>query len=206
MYCSDIFREPRPEVLQDFIRSHPLGLLISSGANGITANLIPFHLQAGVLRCHLARANPQWKEIDGQSVLVVFRGPDEYISPSVYATKAQTGKVVPTWNFVMVQARGRAKLQDRADWLTDQLNDLTASREAPRAEAWSVGDAPPDYIARQMKHIVGVEIEVASLEGKWKVSQNQPEANRRSVHAALSAAESTHEMADWVKIYGKLEQ
>jgi transcriptional regulator len=210
MYCPTLFREERPEVLHAFIRSHPLGLLISQGSMGLVANLLPFVLQTpdggrGVLQAHMARANPQWRELDGERVLVVFRGPDAYVSPSLYATKKETGKVVPTWNYTMVQARGTAKLRDHVEWLTPQLNALTAAREAGRAEPWSVTDAPPDYIESQKKAIVGIEIELAELDGKWKVSQNQPEANRRSVVAGFAADERTREMAELVRSYGKLE-
>jgi len=210
MYVPTLFREERLEALHDLIRRHPLGLLISQGSAGLLANLLPFVLKSGdsergVLQVHMARANPQWRELDEQKVLVVFRGPDAYVSPSLYATKKQTGKVVPTWNYAMVQARGTARLRDHGDWLTPQLNALTTSREAGRPRPWSVADAPPDYIETQKKAIVGIEIEIAELEGKWKVSQNQPEANRRTVVEALSADESTREMAELVRTYGKLE-
>ena len=210
MYLPTLFREERLEVLHAFIRGHPLGLLISQGTTGLLANLLPFVLKSGdsergVLQAHMARANPQWRELDEQRVLVVFRGPDAYVSPSLYATKKQTGKVVPTWNYAMVQARGTARLRDDGDWLTPQLNALVAAREAGRAQPWAVTDAPPDYIEAQKKVIVGIEIEIAELDGKWKVSQNQPEANRRSVVAGFSADESTREMAELVRTYGKLE-
>lgn len=210
MYCPPLFREDRPEVLHAFIRSHPLGLLISHGSNGLLANLLPFELKTGdtergVLRAHIARANPQWQELDDQAVLIVFRGPDAYVSPSLYATKKETGKVVPTWNYAMVQARGCAKVRDRSDWLSDQLSALTSGREAQRPQPWRITDAPPDYIEAQMRNIVGIEIEIATLEGKWKVSQNQPEANRRSVIAAFSSDETTREMAELVRRYGKIE-
>jgi transcriptional regulator len=210
MYCPSLFREDRLEVQHAFIRDHPLGLLISLGSGGLVANLLPFELKAGdsergVLQAHMARANPQWRELDGQAVLVVFRGPDAYVSPSLYTTKKETGKVVPTWNYTMVQARGRAELRDRGDWIADQLNALTAAREALRPAPWSIADAPPDYIEAQMKNIVGIEIEIAALEGKWKVSQNQPEANRRSVTAGFGADEKTREMAELVRVFGKLE-
>ncbi len=209
MYCPAPFREDRPEVLHAFIRSHPLGLLISHGASGLLANLLPFVLQtreggSAVLRAHMARANPQWREIDGQPVLVVFRGADAYVSPSLYATKKETGKVVPTWNYEVVQARGKAKLQDH-EWLGGQLNALTTEREAARAAPWAVSDAPADYVEAQKKHIIGLEIEIAALDGKWKVSQNQPEANRRTVVAGFGADESTREMAELVRSRGKLE-
>jgi len=210
MYLPTLFREERLEVLHTFIRARPLGLLISQGSTGLLANLLPFVLKSGasergVLQAHMARANPQWRELDEQKVLVVFRGPDAYVSPSLYVTKKQTGKVVPTWNYAMVQARGTARLQDQSDWLTPQLNALTAGREAGRPQPWSVTDAPPDYIEAQKKAIVGLEIEIAELDGKWKVSQNQPEANRRSVVEAFSADGSTSEMAELVRTYGKLE-
>src|SRR5690349_15740045 len=120
MYCPSLFREDRLEVQHALIRSRPLGLLISHGSGGLLANLVPFVLKTGdsergVLQAHMARANPQWRELHDQAVLVVFRGPDAYVSPSMYATKEQTGKVVPTWNYVMVQARGIAKLRDQKD-------------------------------------------------------------------------------------------
>jgi len=210
MYCPALFREDRPEVQHAFIRSHPLGLLISQGASGLLANLLPFVLKTGdstrgVLQAHMARANPQWRELDNQPVLVVFRGTDAYVSPTLYTTKKETGKVVPTWNYVMVQARGNAKLRDESAWVTPQLKALTAEREATRAEPWSITDAPADFIEAQKRAIVGIEIEIASLEGKWKVSQNQPEPNRRSVVAEFDLDERTREMAELVRLYGKLE-
>jgi len=210
MYCPSLFREDRLEVLHALIRSHPLGLLISHGPSGLLANLLPFVLKTGgsergVLQAHMARANPQWRELEGQDVLVVFRGTDAYVSPSLYATKQETGKVVPTWNYAMVQARGKAGLRDQVEWLTPQLSALTSGREANRPRPWAVTDAPADYIETQKRAIVGLEIEIAALDGKWKVSQNQPEANRRSVVAAFSTDESTREMAELVRTYGKLE-
>jgi transcriptional regulator len=210
MYCPSLFREDRLDVQHALIRRHPLGLLISHGPSGLLANLLPFVLKAGdsergILQAHMARANPQWQEIDEQAVLVIFRGPDAYVSPSLYATKKDTGKVVPTWNYAMVQARGTAKVRDLSEWLTPQLNALTSAQEATRAQPWSVTDAPADYIEAQKKAIVGVEIEIASLEGKWKVSQNQPEANRRSVVAGFGMDEKSQEMAGLVRAYGKLD-
>jgi transcriptional regulator len=210
MYCPSLFREDRLDVQHALIRRHPLGLLISNGSGGLVANLLPFVLRTegserGVLQAHMARANPQWRELDDQSVLVVFRGPDAYVSPSLYATKKETGKVVPTWNYTIVQVRGKAKLRDSGDWLAPQLEALTTAREATRAQPWSVSDAPTDYVEAQKRAIVGIEIEIAALEGKWKLSQNQPEANRRSVVDGFSMAEGTREMADLVRTYGKLE-
>src|SRR5579862_6647644 len=210
MYLPALFREDRLEALHALIRSRPLGLLISHGPGGLLANLLPFVLKSagsdrGVLQAHMARANPQWRELDGQPVLVVFRGADAYVSPSLYATKKETGKVVPTWNYVMVQARGTVKVRDDGDWLSGQLGALTTGREATRPQPWAVTDAPPEYIDAQKRLIVGMEIEIAALEGKWKVSQNQPEANRQSVIAGFAANEATHEMAELVRNQGRVE-
>lgn len=210
MYCPALFREDRLEVQHALIRSHPLGLLISHGAQGLIANLLPFILKTGdsergVLQAHMARANPQWRELEAQDVLVVFKGTDAYVSPSLYATKEETGKVVPTWNYAMVQVRGKVRLRDQVEWLTPQLLALTTAREATRAHPWSIADAPADYIAAQKRAIVGLEIEIAVIEGKWKVSQNQPEVNRRSVVSGLSRDAATRDMAELVRIYGKLE-
>jgi transcriptional regulator len=209
MYTPSPFRESRRDELHAFIRSHPLALLVSSSQNGPIANLIPFILRQSdngrdVLQCHVARANDQWKELDGQSVLVIFQGSNTYVSPSFYATRQQTGKVVPTWNFAMVQVRGRARLQPE-EWLARQIRELTHSQEASRPQPWAVEDAPADYVQSQLRHIVGIEIEVEVLEGKWKVSQNQPEANRRSVAAAFGKQEELREMTDWVESYGKIK-
>jgi len=211
MYQPAHFREDRLDVQHRFIDNNPLGHLVSWGATGLIANPLPFFVVAaasplGTLRAHLARANPQWQQLDSrQDALVIFQGVNCYITPSWYETKQETGKVVPTWNYVMVQARGTAKLRDEVAWLTPQLNALTAEREATRAEPWSVSDAPADFIETQKRAIVGLEIEIARLEGKWKVSQNQPEANRRSVAAGFDMDERTREMAELVRIYGKLE-
>jgi transcriptional regulator len=209
MYCPAVFREQSTHVLHAFIRSHPLGLLISHGSTGLIANLVPFVLRTGdggrdVLQAHVARANPQWRELDGQPVLVVFRGPDAYVSPSMYATKLETGKVVPTWNYAMVQARGMVRIREQAEWLAGQLQRLTTGLESSRRVPWSISDAPGDYIESQMKHIVGIELEIVALDGKWKVSQNQPEANRRSVVAGFSQDDSNPEMAELVSRYGGL--
>lgn len=207
MYQPPHHREDRLEVQQALIESHPLGLLISVGEAGPLANAMPFLLQRqmgerGTLQAHLARANPQWKSIDGQNVLVVFQGPQSYISPSFYETKRETGKVVPTWNYAMVQARGVARLRDDASWLATQINALTQRHEQGRATPWAVNDAPESFIESQIKGIVGVEIEIVSIEGKWKVSQNRQEADRRGVAEGLAVEAPA--MAKLVRTYGGL--
>ena len=208
MYQPPHHREDRLEVQHGLIESHPLGLLISNGPSGLLANAIPFKLQRqqgalGTLQAHLARANPQWKELADAEVLIVFQGPQNYISPSHYETKRETGKVVPTWNYAIVQARGPARLMDDAAWIERQINALTRTHEQQRTHAWEVDDAPRAFIESQMKGIVGIEIEIASIEGKWKVSQNRPEGDRRGVAAGLAGQNPA--MEQLVKQYGKLE-
>jgi transcriptional regulator len=208
MYQPPHHREDRLDVQHELIQSHPLGLLISSGAGGLLANALPFLLQRecgalGTLEAHMARANGQWRDIDGQPVLVVFQGPQAYVSPSFYETKRQTGKVVPTWNYAMVQARGVARLRDDKAWLDTQIEALTRRHEEGRDAAWAVSDAPRAYIESQLRGIVGVEIEIAAIEGKWKVSQNRPEADRQGVAQGLS--EGSPAMTGLVKRYGNIE-
>ncbi len=191
MYQPDHFREDRLAVQHALIRSHSLGLLITAGPAGLQANNIPFLVGAeaserGTLRAHLARANPQVQELAAVvECLIVFQGPQHYISPSLYATKRETGKVVPTWNYITVHAWGRPQVIDDADWLRRQIGDLTDQKEALRTDPWLVSDAPEAFVAAQIKGIVGLEIPIARIEGKWKVSQNRPAADQAGVIAGL---------------------
>jgi transcriptional regulator len=194
MYQPPAFREDRTEVQHALIRAHPLGLLITAGPAGLLANLFPFLLDAdgtekGTLRLHMARANPQWHELEAVAeCMVVFQGPQDYVTPSWYATKRETAKVVPTWNYATVHAWGRPRVVKDDAWLRKQIEDLTESRESQRATPWAVGDAPEDFVAMQMRAIVGVEIPVSRIEGKWKMSQNRPEADRAGVIAGFREA------------------
>ncbi len=202
MYRPPAFREDRPEVLHAAIRVHPLATLITCGGSGLVANVIPFSLQVNeggnVLRAHLARANKQIADLRaGAQALVMFQGPQAYISPSWYPTKHEHGKAVPTWNYVIVQVRGTARIIDDLAWLRDQITDLTDAHERDREQPWSIDDAPADFIAGQMKGIVGLEVPVEQIEGKWKVSQNQPPSNRRGVEQGLRGAGFT-DLADEV--------
>lgn len=196
------FREERLAVQHALIRSHSLGLLITAGPGGLQANYIPFLVAAedserGTLRAHLARANPQLEELAAVAeCLVVFQGPQLYISPSLYATKRETGKVVPTWNYITVHAWGRPRVIDDAGWLRRQVDDLTNHNEASRADPWLVSDAPEPFVAAQLKGIVGLEIPIARIEGKWKVSQNRPAADQAGVIDGLRGrSESADAMA-----------
>jgi len=193
MYTPKHFKEERPELLHQLVRDHPLGLLITLGEQGLEANPIPFLLDLdasgqAVLRAHVARANPVWKDARTDiETLVVFQGPQAYISPNWYATKAEDGKAVPTWNYITVQARGRLVVRDDAVWLRELVTRLTQRHEATQAQPWAVSDAPPDYIDAMLRAIVGIEIPLTSLQGKWKVSQNHPAVNREGVSQGLRA-------------------
>jgi transcriptional regulator len=211
MYQPPHFREDRIEVQHDLIRSHPLGLVVTAGPGGLMANSIPFLVDAGTpergtLRCHLARANPQWRELASvEECLIVFQGPQEYVSPSWYATKRETGKVVPTWNYVTVHVWGRPAVIEDAVWLRRQIDDLTRSRERARPAPWSVHDAPDNYVTAQVQAVVGVEIAIARIEGKWKVSQNRPEVDRVGVVIGLrETGEAAEPMAALVAERGGL--
>jgi transcriptional regulator len=203
MYEPLLHRQEDLAAQHALIRAHPLGLLISHGPSGLLANSIPFTLvedgsRFGLLRCHVARANPQWRDLQAASeALVVFQGPSSYITPSWYATKRETGKVVPTWNYLMVQARGAPRVVETAEWLRAQIEQLTNEREVRREKPWAVGDAPEDFIAQQMRAIVGVEIPVADLRGKWKASQNRNDADRAGVIEGLS--DTSDPMAEIVR-------
>lgn len=193
MYTPAHFNETRTELLHQLVREHPLGLLVTLGEQGLDANPVPFLLEVdasgqAVLRAHVARANPVWREARTDvDTLVVFQGPQAYISPNWYATKAENGKAVPTWNYITVQARGRLVVRDDSAWLRELVTRLTQRHEAAQPLPWAVSDAPPDYIDAMLRAIVGIEIPLASLQGKWKMSQNHPAINRDGVQQALRA-------------------
>jgi transcriptional regulator len=196
MYQPAHFREARTSVMHELIRAHPLAVLVTLDASGLAANHIPMEIDAeagehGTLRCHVARSNPVWKahrpEVDA---MAIFQGPHSYITPSYYATKADTGEVVPTWNYATVHAYGPLRIIDDPAWLRRFIEQLTdrheaALRQPVGGEPWKVSDAPERYIDRLVNAIVGIEVPIARLEGKWKVSQNRPAADRDSVIAGL---------------------
>ena len=192
MYLPAHFEETRPELLNDLVRQYPLGLLITLADAGLQANPIPFLLDAGsnsrppVLRGHVARANPVWRDARTDvAALVVFQGPQAYVSPSFYPSKAEHGKVVPTWNYITVQARGTLRAIDDPTWVRGLVTRLTERHETPRPKPWALSDAPDDYIATMLRAIVGIEIELTALTGKWKVSQNRSTTDRHGVAEGL---------------------
>nr|WP_297462017.1 FMN-binding negative transcriptional regulator [uncultured Halomonas sp.] len=191
MYLPEHFNETRPAALHALIRHHPFATLVTLGAEGLDADHLPFVLDAdgsehGRLRGHIARANALWKSVENEAdVLAVFQGPQAYITPSWYPAKREHGKVVPTWNYGVVHAHGRIRFIDDADWLYRLVNDLTNAHETGRDTAWQVQDAPAEYIAKMSRAIVGVEITITRLLGKWKASQHKPEDERQGIERGL---------------------
>jgi transcriptional regulator len=191
MYQPAHFREDRLDVQHALMRAHPFATLVTAGPGGLVATHLPVVLDPtggplGTLRAHVARGNGQWRDLGAvEEALVIFQGADAYITPSWYATKRETGKVVPTWNYAVVHAYGRPRAVHDADWLARHVGELTAIHEGGRPEPWRVGDAPAEFVRSLLKGIVGIEIAIARIEGKWKVSQNRPEADRHGVVAGL---------------------
>ena len=209
MYLPQHFEETRPAVLQALLRAHPLGLLVTHDAQGLpVADALPFLWEAGAdaaspgtLVGHVARANPVWQSASvGRPVLVVFQGPSAYVSPSGYPGKAEHGKVVPTWNYAMVQARGLLRVVDEPAAALALVSRLTTRHEAPLPRPWAVGDAPADYIAGMLRAIVAIEIPLTSLMGKYKLSQNRSGADRQGVMAKLQAGGAqAQDLAAWMQ-------
>jgi transcriptional regulator len=191
MYVPSHFEESRPEVLHDFIRTHPFGALITHGTAGLDANHLPFELdvkgdERRVLRAHVARNNPLWQSIEnGDEVLVVFRSEDAYVSPNWYPSKHEAHKQVPTWNYRVVHAHGRMTIHDDEKYVRGVVARLTRNFEASEAIPWKMSDAPQDYIAAMLKAIVGIEIDVTRLIGKFKLSQNKEVRDRLSAGKIL---------------------
>ena len=194
LYIPPAFRETDAAVLQAEIRRIGFASLTTTGPEGPLVSHLPVFLDTGIgplgqLRCHVARANPQWRDSDlTKPALAVFMGPDAYVSPSWYPSKSEHGKAVPTWNYVAICARGRLEIIADRDALLAHVGELSNRHEAAFPEPWRVDDAPADYIEKQLRAIVGFRFTIEALEGKLKLSQNRAEADRASVAAALSAS------------------
>jgi len=201
MYLPATFNETNVDVLRQLIQAHPLGLLITHGASGLQASPLPFVCVSEPgrlrLRTHMARANPHWSDwAQSSACLVVFQGEQAYVSPSWYPTKAQTHQVVPTWNYAMVQMRGQVKVHTDEAWLHQQVSKVTTHMERVRSQPWSVQDAPERYVASQLKAIVGIEIDVTEVRGKWKMSQNRNAEDAKGVVSGLSDPSDPHANAE----------
>ena len=207
MYVPRHFAEDRIEVLHAAIREAGLATLVTSGAGELGVSHIPMLLEPepgplGRLVGHVARANSQWTSTpDGSAALAILLGPEGYVSPSWYASKRETGRVVPTWDYVAVHAHGTVRFFHERERLLAVVARLTDRHEHARAAPWKVGDAPPDYLDGLLKGIVGVELTITRLEGQWKASQNKSEADRRGVEEGLRA-EGNGAMADRVRERG----
>ena len=201
MYVPPHFLEDDKAALHQAIGETRLATLVTLGSEGMEASHVPILLDEeegpfGVIRGHLARANPQWRRATAETpALVMFLGPDAYVSPNLYATKRETGKVVPTWNYLAIHAYGRVEFFEDAERLRAIVTSLTQRHEGRREKPWAVSAAPEDYIQAQLRGIIGFRLPIDRLEGKWKLSQNRPEADRRGVIEGLEgeggALEST---------------
>jgi transcriptional regulator len=191
MYLPAHFEENRPHVLHRLMAEHPLGALVTQGPNGLDANHIPFEFNAsegttGILRAHVARANPVWRETaSGADVLVIFQGPSGYISPNWYPSKHEAHRQVPTYNYLVVHAHGRVTIRDDEAFVRGVVARLTRKMEAGEPVPWKMGDSPEDFIKTMLQAIVGIEIEVTRLVGKAKLSQNKAAADRRGAAEEL---------------------
>lgn len=214
MYQVAAFLEERIDVMHALIRAHPLAVLVTGAGGILEANHLPLLIDPlpspqGTLRGHVARANPLWRQVQEteheNEVLTIFQGPQVYVTPSWYPEKRASGKVVPTWNYAVVHARGPLIIHDDRDWLRDLVSRLTDQQEAGRAQPWGIADAPADYIERMLGAIVGIEIPISRIEGKWKVSQNRADADRAGVVDGLaqSADPQARAMAALVSEFGK---
>jgi transcriptional regulator len=192
VYTPKHFEESRIDVLHEFMRTRSLATLVVKGSRGLNANHIPVALHAepapfGTLRAHVSRGNELWKDHDpAVEALAIFTGPQAYVTPSWYPSKKRNGEAVPTWNYVTVHAHGPLRVIEDREWLRAHLEELTRLNESHRAEPWRISDAPGDYVERLLGGIVGVEIQVSRIEGKWKASQNQTAENRAGVIEGLS--------------------
>ncbi len=200
MYLPRHFAQEDPAALHALMRAHPLAMLVSTGPDGLTADHVPlsFDPQTSRLQGHVARANPLWRHADGRPVMAVFRGPDAYVSPSWYPSKAAHHKVVPTWNYTVVHAHGRLQAVDDAPWLHALVSQLTAEHESAHDRPWAVDDAPADYIQQMLGAIVGIEIGVERLLGKWKLSQNRSAEDRDGVRRGLVGPSGSAPIAAWM--------
>lgn len=202
MYIPKHFEQPSVAIMQESMAANPLATLVTLTPDGLCGDHIPMRLQHephpyGTLTGHVSRANPVWQQGASQEVLVIFSGPDAYITPSWYASKSTTGKVVPTWNYAVVHAYGILRAIHDLQWLKAHVAELTDHHESSFANPWSMSDAPKEFTEKLLQGIVGIEIAISRLEGKWKLSQNRPEADRTGVAAGLRVL-GADEMAELI--------
>lgn len=204
MYLPEHFVETRQSELHRLLREHPLGILVTATSGVLDADHLPFELDAsigaqGLLRAHVARANPVWQHADGKEVLVIFRGSEAYISPNWYPSKHEAHRQVPTWNYQVVHVRGRLTARDDERFVRGLVSRLTRTHEAGEEKPWKMTDSSQEYIAQMLAAIVGIEIEISAITGKSKLSQNKEARDVQSVVEHLQqqgAGELAGSMAD----------
>jgi transcriptional regulator len=193
MYVQPIFEEQRSETLFGLIAANPLGAIVTTRGDGIEVDHLPFSVHPeigtqGTLRCHSARGNPIWNALlDNGNVTVVFQSPNAYISPTWMPGRKRHGKVAPSWNYAAVHVYGQARIVQDHDWLKQHLHDLSAPQEVKRDDAWSLAEAPPEFVNGLLDYIVGIEITVERLVGKWFVGQQRSPSDREGVITGLLA-------------------
>jgi transcriptional regulator len=195
MHRPDHFRIEDVQEMHALMRARPFAALVSAGASGLYGTHLPTVLKDegsyGTIECHLARANPHWKDLaEGGEAMMIFQGPEGYITPNWYATKAQTGKAVPTWNYAIVHAYGRPSVMKEKEWLLRHVTELSEQQERSEPQPWAVSDAPESYIDVMLRGIIGFRFEITRLEGKWKMSQNREMQDRIGVIEGLKARAS----------------
>jgi transcriptional regulator len=195
MYVPDHFRVEDLAQMHALMRGRPFAALVSAGASGLYASHLPTVLKdegtCGTIECHLSRANPHWRDLaEGGEALMIFTGPEGYITPNWYPSKAEHGKVVPTWNYAVVHAYGRPEVKDDREWLRRHVGELTTQQERSEALPWKLSDAPDSYIDVMTRGIVGFRFEITRLQGKWKMSQNRQTQDWEGVVQGLEARAS----------------
>jgi transcriptional regulator len=197
MHIPSKFKEINLDKLYKFIQGYPLGTLVTSATSNINADHIPFYLKVGknqqvTLQSHVAKVNPLWKECDdGQEILLMFHGPNAFVSPNFYPSKKKTGKVVPTWNYSVVHVKGRIYFKHDSSWILQQLNDISDFHELNQKTPWSVSDAPENFTEKLVKAIVGIEVIIEDIVGNFKLSQNKKEADYSGVVNGLINSKSS---------------
>jgi len=211
MYLPKLFEEKRLDVLHSFVREHPFGALVVMSSNGLDANHLPFEIDTesgpfGTLHCHVSRANPVWRDFSFDiEALAIFEGPNTYITPTWYPSKQETGKDVPTWNYMVVHARGPMRVIDDVHQVRAHLEKLVAKNEKGRPHPWKITDAPEDYVNKQLSLIVGIEIALTSIFGKWKLGQNRQLRDRHGMLQGLLEANTPETLAVATEVRKTLE-
>ena len=209
MYIQNQYAEPRIEVVHSFLRSHPFCSLITTHSDELYATHLPMILaldtrHKGVLRGHIARANPQWK-LGQCEAMAIFTGPDAYVTPSLYPSKRKNGRVVPTWNYIVTHVYGKLRFIDDPNFVRQNVEELTTLMESDSDQPWNVSDAPSDYLAKMLRAIVGVELEILEIQAKSKLSQNRSVADFNGVMTGLaqSRSPSARQVAEAMKVTGR---